>query len=105
MEVKTVAEFKAAIETPSTKFQIIDFWAEWCVPCKRIAPVLDAIEASGVATVLKVNTETLSLEELLTKYNVRTIPTLILINTETKAVGTHFGTITEMELRAKLKNL
>jgi thioredoxin 1 len=57
---------------------LVDFWAEWCGPCKQIAPALDQIaaEKSGAITVAKVNID----ENPMTpgKYGVRGIPTLMI---------------------------
>jgi thioredoxin 1 len=57
---------------------LVDFWAEWCGPCKQIAPALDQIseELAGEVTIAKVNIE----ESPLTpgRYGVRGIPTLML---------------------------
>jgi|SRR5215467_10745139 len=57
---------------------IVDFWAEWCGPCKMIAPVLDEIarEKMGVVKVAKVNVD--ESQSLSFKYNIRAIPALLL---------------------------
>ena len=58
---------------------LIDFWAEWCGPCKMIAPTLDAIadEYKDRLKVVKVNVDENPQTPM--KYNVRSIPTLILM--------------------------
>ena len=57
---------------------LVDFWAEWCGPCKQIAPALDEIgeELRGKMTLAKVNID--DNPESPSKYGVRGIPTLIL---------------------------
>ena len=56
---------------------IVDFWAEWCGPCKMIAPVLDEIarEKAGAVKVGKVNVD--ENQSLSFKYNIRAIPALL----------------------------
>jgi thioredoxin 1 len=59
---------------------LVDFWAEWCGPCKMIAPLLDELadEYKGKVGIGKVNID--EQQELATKYGIRAIPTLLLIN-------------------------
>jgi thioredoxin 1 len=58
---------------------LVDFWAEWCGPCKMIAPMLDEIanENAGKLTVVKVDIDKAG--DIASAYNVRSIPTLILV--------------------------
>ena len=57
---------------------LVDFWAEWCMPCKMMAPVLNNVadELTDGASVGKVNIE--QFQSVAAKYKVRSIPTLIL---------------------------
>jgi thioredoxin 1 len=57
---------------------LVDFWAEWCGPCKRIAPTIDALAAdyAGKVTIGKMNVD--ENPKVPEKYQVRGIPTLLL---------------------------
>ena len=59
---------------------LVDFWAEWCGPCKMIAPLLDELadEYQGKVSIGKVNID--EQQALATQYGIRAIPTLLLIN-------------------------
>ncbi len=58
---------------------LIDFWAEWCGPCKMIAPMIDELSAEydGKAKVVKINID--NEQDLAVRFNVNSIPTLLII--------------------------
>ena len=68
--------FEAEV-TRSSMPVVVDFWAEWCGPCKMIAPLLDEIakEKAGTVKIGKVDID--KNQSLSFKYNVRAIPTLL----------------------------
>jgi len=69
---------------------LVDYWAEWCGPCKAIAPILDEVakEYGGKLKVAKLNVDDNT--EVPKKYNIRGIPTLMLFkngNMEAMKIG------------------
>ena len=71
--------FDEEINSASTPV-LVDFWAEWCGPCKMIAPILDEIasEQEGRLTVAKLNVD--DAPDIARRFGVMSIPTLILFN-------------------------
>ena len=80
---------------------LVDFWAEWCGPCKMIAPVLDEIAAEfdDKLTVAKLNIDENPSTPM--KYNIRSIPTLLLFNGGSVAAQ-QVGAVNKAQLRAFL---
>ncbi|RFD20484.1 thioredoxin [Komagataeibacter melaceti] len=78
---------------------LVDFWAEWCGPCKMIAPALDEIgaEGKGKLTVAKVNID--ENPRTPNDYAVRGIPTLILFK-DGAPVATQTGAMPKSQLKA-----
>jgi thioredoxin 1 len=78
---------------------LVDYWAEWCGPCKMIAPALDdsAVSYAGRLNVAKVNVD--ENQALAARYQVRGIPTLMLFK-EGKVVATKIGAVSKSQLAA-----
>jgi thioredoxin 1 len=76
---------------------LVDFWAEWCGPCKMIAPILDQIaeEYDGKIRVAKVNID--ESKQIAAKYAIRSIPTLMLFK-DGNVVDTKIGGATKSQL-------
>ena len=56
---------------------LVDFWAEWCGPCRAVAPVLDAVADENDVTLLKVNID--ENPGLAARYGIRSIPTILFV--------------------------
>jgi thioredoxin 1 len=78
---------------------LVDFWAEWCGPCKMIAPILEeiAIEYAGKITVAKVNIDNNPVTPQ--RYGVRGIPTLIMFK-DGEVHATKVGALAKSQLAA-----
>jgi len=77
----TQSNFSNEVEQPAAGIVLVDFWASWCVPCLKIAPVLEELaqKYNGKMKFGKVNVETAP--QIAQKYGVRSIPTLLIFKT------------------------
>lgn len=81
---------------------LVDFWAEWCGPCKMMAPTLDTVAADFKDQVKIVKVDVEVAKALAVKFGVRGIPTLMLFKNG-KDVSTKVGTLTRAALTDMIK--
>tara|TARA_A100001388_G_scaffold259662_1_gene227136 strand:- start:202 stop:525 length:324 start_codon:yes stop_codon:yes gene_type:complete len=76
---------------------IVDFWAEWCGPCKMLTPILEELsnEMKNEINVVKVNLD--ENQDLAMKYSIRSIPTLLLFK-EGNLIDTKVGLLPKSEI-------
>lgn len=76
---------------------LVDFWAEWCGPCKMLSPVLDEVAKNYEGKIKFVKCNVDHSTEIPSTYNIRGIPTLILFKNG-KAVATKVGAMSKAQL-------
>lgn len=99
MSVKSIKENEFDIEViNSDKPVLIDFWAEWCGPCKEISPILEEIsdEMKDTVKVVKMNID--ENPNIPNKYGIQSIPTMIIFK-KGEPISTKVGVVIKSELK------
>jgi len=92
------------LEQSRTKPLIVDVYAEWCGPCKQMAPAFEELakELSSQYNFAKINVDEES--DLATKYKIRSVPTILFIKDE-KVVATKVGAMTKETLKSEIERV
>ena len=98
----TDANFKEYLA--ESKPLVVDFWAEWCGPCRMISPLIDELneEYEGKVNIGKVNVD--ENDEISSEYGIRSIPTLLFFKNG-ELVDKHIGAASKAVLDEKIKSL
>lgn len=94
----TDASFESDVLQPGSTV-LVDYWAEWCGPCKMIAPILDDVSKAyeGKITITKMNVD--ENREIPAKFGIRGIPTLMIFKNG-ELVATKVGALAKAQLTA-----
>ncbi|MFK8137747.1 MAG: thioredoxin [Bdellovibrionales bacterium] len=97
----TDAEFDAAINSDTPV--LVDFWAEWCGPCRALGPKLEELsdELSGKASILKLNVD--ENPNSAAKFGIRSIPTMLIFKNG-NVVDQIMGNVDKAEISAKISS-
>ena len=83
---------------------VIDFWAEWCGPCRMVAPIVEELAAEYEGKVLIGKCDVDDNDDIVAEYKVRNIPTIVFIKGG-EVVDKHVGAISKDALKAKVDAL
>lgn len=103
INISNAASFDQIL-SQSDKPVLVDFWAQWCGPCKAIAPILEELnkELAGQVQIAKVDVDVDGNSELASRFNIRAIPTLLLFKNGNLA-DTIVGLTSKDALKSKIQ--
>lgn len=83
---------------------VIDFWAEWCGPCRMVAPIVEELAAEYAGKVVVAKCDVDANDDVVAEYKIRNIPTLVFLKNG-EVVDKHVGAIGKDALKAKIDAL
>jgi len=99
----TEKDFKAQV-IDSEVAVLVDFWAQWCMPCQRLAPIINEIEKEYGARLKVVKVDVDESTNLASHFGVMSIPTLIIFK-DGKAVDQMTGFVSKEQIKKRLTNI
>lgn len=104
LKLENSSELELFLEENKNKPVLVDFYADWCGPCRMLLPVLDEIEKkhSEEFAIVKINVD--HFPDLAAQFNVRSIPALFYVKNK-EVVNNSVGFIDQNSLISKLKTL
>lgn len=98
-QVKNRAELKDKFAEAGTKLVVIDFFATWCGPCKRVAPFFEKLSEEFADKMVSLKVDVDEIEELVEEYSVDVMPTFVFVRN-----GEHLDSLTGSN-ESKLREL
>ncbi|MFI3302645.1 MAG: thioredoxin [Rikenellaceae bacterium] len=83
---------------------VIDFWAEWCVPCRTLAPIVDDLAAEYEGRIIIGKCDVEDNDDIVAKFGIRNIPTVVMLKGG-NVVDKQVGAAPKDALKAKLEAL